>query len=607
MVSQIYTNQSPFELPMPLRGGVSQAVFGLIKSPLERILRLRKLDTMYRYAYDGQIGVPFADRALQLLNIGYNISREDMDRIPKTGPVIVTANHPYGAIEGIIMASLFGTIRPDFKILANYLLTRIKELQPLLIAVNPFDNKNATYQNLGPVRSAIKYVSNGGMLGIFPAGEVSHLRLGRRTVVDPEWNSSIARLIRRTNATVVPMYFDGANSLLFHLAGLLHPVLRTVLLPNELLNKCNTQIPVRIGNPISKKTIDKIDTDREAAEYIRMRTYLLSERSDSGARHLSRKAEDFGESRNTRPVASPDPREYLQNEIDRLIRTNLLIREKDYSILYGTMSDMPFLLREIGRLREITFREVGEGTGKSIDLDKFDAFYTHVFAWDHKYNEVVGAYRLGATDTIMEAYGLKGFYTHTLFNYSKKLIEQIGPALELGRSFIRAEYQKQYAPLNLLWVGIGHYIAERPQYKNLFGPVSINSSFQSISQQMMVNFLKANNYASDLARLVKPRTPMKDIAIRKWDDKMVSHIIQDIGEVSTLIGEVEQVHKGVPVLLRHYLRLGGKLLGFNIDPDFGDVLDGLILVDLRQTGRRLLNRYLGEDGADHFRSYHGIE
>jgi putative hemolysin len=250
-------------------------------------------------------------------------------------------------------------------------------------------------------------------------------------------------------------------------------------------------------------------------------------------------------------------------------------------------------LREIGRLRELTFRAVGEGTGKSLDLDRFDGEYLHLFVWNASRNEVVGAYRLAGTDVV------RNLYTATLFKYDQRFLDETGPALELGRSFVRGEYQKGFAPLLALWKGIGVWVARNPRYKILFGPVSISNQYQAVSRELMVAFLERRTSVRDWAGLVSNGNSLP----RRSGRLTLPQSGFDVEDLSDVISDLEPSRNGIPVLLRQYLKLGGKLLGFNVDPEFSNALDGLILVDLCKTEPRLLERYLGKRAAAEFLSY----
>ena len=595
--------QSPFEIARPSQGGLSHVALSLLTRPIEHLAGLRALNQKYLRLQSIPAGLEFVNKALSEMGVSVEVTETDLARIPQQGPVLVVANHPFGAIEGLIIAQLLGSCRSDFRIMANYLLNRIPQMQPLLIAVDPFERPAAVTSNVAPMRQSIAWLNNGGLLAMFPAGVVSHLQLGKRRVAEPPWKRSVACLVRATGATVLPVYFDGCNSAMFQVAGLLHPVLRTALLPRELLNKQGHDVTLRVGKPIPGTKLDHFQNDLDMVEYIRMRTLLLQRRA-----HTT-------ESPTQVPVAPTvvSDRSHLRrrqlvcDDVTALAPTRLLVSKNDYGVYYARMHEIPHLIDDIGRQREITFRGAGEGSGKEIDLDRFDRDYVHLFAFDNAKGELIGAYRIGHTDQILSLRGIHGLYTSTLFKYKRSLMNQLDPALELGRSFVRPQYQREYAPLNLLWKGIGQYVVRHPQYHRLFGPVSISSRYNTASQQLLVDFLRANSFDDDLARLVKPKTRVKELRSFRWLTAMAGRLVQDIDEVSTLIAEIETHQQGVPVLFRHYLKLGGKILGFNLDPDFSDVLDGLILVDLLQTDRRILDRYLGKDQAKAYLDHHATD
>ena len=302
------------------------------------------------------------------------------------------------------------------------------------------------------------------------------------------------------------------------------------------------------------------------------------------------------------PPRNPD---VMAEEIRRLMSSQTLVESNEHAVIQATTDQIPHILLEIGRLREITFRAVGEGTGKAVDIDRFDNSYIHLFIWNREKKEVVGAYRLGRTDEIIRQKGVRGLYTSTLFHYKPGFFEQLGPALEMGRSFIRPEYQKSFTPLLLLWKGIGRFVVENPQYKTLFGPVSISDEYHALSRQLLVSYLKMTRYRSDMAGFVKPKKPIPAKSLKGWDiDATVRLLKDDVENISELISFVESDRKGVPILLKQYLKLGGEIAGFNVDSAFGDVIDGLIIVDLTKTEPRILDRYLGKDGTRMFLAHH---
>lgn len=595
-----------FAVDPPRQDSWGGRIFTLVRAPLERVLSLRGLEGLYedirRAAPEGH----FVERALEVLKIQLQVADRDLMRIPSSGPLVVIANHPYGAVEGLALTSILRGVRPDVKIMANFLLQRIPELRDFLIAVDPFDRDDSNRFNFKPLKESIQWLTNSGALVVFPAGAVSHLQVKQRRITDPPWNRVVAGLIRKTGASALPVYFHGFNGPLFQLLGLLHPRLRTLMLPHEALNKCNRKLAVHIGNAIPFSRLERFETDAACMDYLRFRTYLLRKRS--GEQPVStRFFFPLGRSRTARQsrVLLAEAPEILAEEVRHLPGNQLLLQSGDYDVYLAEARQIPHVLREIGRLREITFRLSGEGTGNAIDLDRYDGYYLHLFVWHRQRQQLVGAYRLGRTDKIISQFGPGGLYTHSLFRYRCALLDFVGPALELGRSFVRPEYQKNYSPLLLLWKGIGQFLMQHPQYKSLFGTVSIPNDYQRCSRRLMISYLKTHCYLPHLARLVKARTPVRSRSLSPWEERAVSQLIRDIDDVSSLVADIESKHKGVPVLLKHYVKLGGRLLGFNIDRRFSHVLDGLIMVDLTRTEPNLLERYMGRDGAAAYLAYHG--
>ncbi len=609
------TDKNPFRLNLAeieqKSSGTLKKVVSLIKpfeSSLEKWTSLQALAEQYDLAKSQGINSSnFPEVALEMLNIKYSISAEELSKIPKTGPVVIVANHPFGGIEGIILINILKRVRPDFKVLANFILGRVEELKDNFILVDPFGSKSSTRKNTQPLRDSIDYLKSGGLLATFPSGAVSHLQLKLRQVADPDWNTNIARITRKAGATVVPLFFEGHNGPLFQTAGLIHPLLRTLMIPRELYNKRGKEITVRVGSEISTAKLKQFKNDTEVLNYLRLRTYLLGSQQHhlklDKKKKLSKSSS--GTNRILEPIVPEVDSSLTSREVSSLPLEQILVESGDFSVIYADADQIPFCLREIGRLREITFRKVSEGSGKSIDLDGFDNYYKHLFIWDKSQDKIVGAYRLGSVGDILEKYGISGLYTSTLFAYKKSLLEQLCPALEMGRSFIREEYQKNYLSLQLLWRGIGSYVGKFPDYKILFGTVSISSEYNSVSQMLITSFLKDNSFIPEFANLIKARNPHKPHPLKGVNSKETSVLVKDLKDVNELIAEIEAKNHSIPVLLRQYLKLGGKLLGFNIDNSFGDVLDGLIYVDLRETDIKMLEKYFGKEEALQFLKYHG--
>jgi putative hemolysin len=575
---------------------------------LQRWACLPELERIYAMADRAGEKEPFFEALLRILGVKWDISGPDLARIPRTGGVIVVANHPFGLIEAVVMGAVLERLRPDVKSMANSLLDRFPKVAERIISVDPFGGSEASRSNRQGLRQSLGWLKQGGMLVVFPAGEVASFDVRRRMVVDPPWSRTVARLAILAKVPVLPMFFEGRNGLAFQMAGLVHPRLRTALLPREFLNKSGKTLVVRSGNPVSTKKLESIETDKDRIAYLRRKTYVLANRQKPkpplpflmigriGKGHAPKGAME--------PVVDATEPSHMEAEIAALSPEAFLDQQGDTAVYIAESNRIPNVVREIGRLRELTFRETGEGTGKSIDLDEFDTYYLHLFIWNRVTKEVVGAYRLGQSDLILRNFGVRGFYTRTLFDYRRNFLERIDPAIEMGRSFVRHEYQKSYAPLLLLWRGIGAFVQRYPHYKVLFGPVSISNDYHPNSRQLMVHFLKEYCRAEDLARFVRARSPLRTRPIRGWDVGLENGIAWDIEDLSAFIADIETDQKGVPILLRQYLRLGGKLLGFNLDANFSNALDGLIVVDLVKTDPKILERYMGKSGAEAFLQYH---
>ena len=535
----------------------------------------------------------------ELFHIEYQVTNEELTNIPRQGSAIIVANHPFGAIEGVILAYLLKQIRPDVRIMANYFLQRIPELQDLFIAVDPFGGTKSTKSNIKPLREAVRWLNSGGLLVVFPAGEVSHLQPSKACITDPEWSNNIARMIKLTEAPVLPAYFHGQNSWKFQLLGLIHPRFRTGMIPRELMNKKSSSIKLRIGKLIQYNIISSMH-DQAVTDYLRLRTYLLAHEHQRVRSTVSDSTCALFEE-----ISEAVSKDLLVQEINALLSEHRIANAGALEVYYASAQQIPWILQEIGRLRELTFRETGEGTGRSTDIDVYDNYYHHLFLWNPTTQEIVGAYRLGLTDEIVANYGVRGLYTHTLFRYDKQLINKLNPAIELGRSFILSKYQRSYAPLMLLWKGIGQFVAQRPQYRILFGPVSISNDYDTVSRQLLIDYLSTTNFDADLSTLVKPRNPFWSKNLMPgWQRQRNRIIIKDLNAISDLVSQLENDGKGIPILLKQYLKLGGKLLGFNLDRDFNNALDGLIMVDLMHTNKKVLQKHMGHKQAEHFIRFH---
>ena len=573
MATAVFDSVLPRIVPIPLPGA--------LRGMASRLIGLGQMARVYE-ALQAMGDAPIAERLLDFLRVRCDVASADLARVPRSGAAIVAANHPFGVLEGAVLASVLRRVRSDVRFLANGILTAIPELRDLIVAVDPISGRAAASGNSSGLRRALEHLRAGGMLVVFPAGEVSHWQWSERSVSDPEWNPAVARMAQIAGAAVVPAYVAGANGTLFQAAGVVHPRLRTALLGRELLNKRGRTVEVRIGTPVPAAKLAAIPSAREQVDYLRWRTYLLARRERF--KPLTSKPLPRGAA-SGEPIAPPVRAEVLAREIAGLAA---LDRLGDLEVYLAKANEIPHLLVELGRLREITFRAAGEGTGRALDLDRFDQYYLHLFVWNARRQEIVGAYRLAPVDRARQ----HGLYTETLFHYRVDFLDRLGPAVELGRSFIRAEYQKGFAPLLLLWKGIGAYLRRNPRYTVLFGPVSVSNQYAAASRELMVGFLEKYAMLRGWTEMVRGRTPWR----RSLPGAGLPAAGIGMDDLESILADIEQRPAGVPVLLRQYLRLGGKLLGFNVDPKFANALDGLILVDLTKTEPKLLERYLGKKG-----------
>ncbi len=597
-----------FNLSEHLKTPLQRRLYRVFGPALEKSLGLKGFNEVYEssarlFRDHPQHPSVFAwfDSVAQVIQTREKVDLPSGFEFPKSGPLIIIANHPFGIVDPVMLSRWAAQFRPDLKVMTNSMMLAMKELEDHIIPVNPFGGEGAAKQNLGPMKESIRLLRGGGALIIFPAGEVASYKPGRG-VEEPAWTNHLGSLVRRTQATVLPVYFPGSNSALFHTAGLIHPRLRTSLLLREFNKREGTDIPMRVGHAIPFSRLKKFEDDESLTRYLRIHTFVLHQRGKVPKVVIEPNADG------TLPEPAPDLQTRMVCEVDQLrARGGRLVGQGGLSVYQAHSHEIPCLLQEIGRLREVTFREVGEGTGEAVDLDRFDRYYEHLVLWDEEKEQIAGAYRLGRADIILREYGPKGLYTSTLFRFEKPFLSHLGNAVEMGRSFIVKAYQRNLASLPLLWKGIAHWVARNPQYTKLFGPVSISRDYNSLSRKIMVAFLQDNKLHPQLASFVKPRNPFRYIRGRRLMREFISANLQNVDDCSALVSSVETDGKGIPVLLKHYLKLNATILSFNVDKDFSDVLDGLIMVDFKEIDPRTLSKYMGEEKCRAYLAQHDIE
>ncbi|MEG6506012.1 lysophospholipid acyltransferase family protein [Nitratidesulfovibrio sp. 1201_IL3209] len=594
-------------LPHPVRArslvpAAARRIPAPLRIPLLHLLGVGRIDSLYRALPQGESPLDFARLALDVLGVSVRAEGEGFEGVPAAGPLILAANHPFGALEGLVLAKALLPVRPDLRFLANYMLAAVPELRGLIFSVDPFGGDGAQRRNMAGLRNAIRHVAEGGALVVFPSGTVSHLQPSRREITDPAWQSTVGRLVRRTGADALPLYFHGRNSMLFNLMGLVHPVARTAMLPKELLRKRNTTVTLSVGRPVAAATLNELPDDEARTAYLRMRCYALKPkprrvlplplplpgRAVSGA--------PGGQAaRRMRPIAAARPPELLEAELAAIPADDVLLREGPWTIVETTADRSPELVREIGRLREATFRAVGEGSGAPLDLDAYDAAYRHLVLWHQGDRALAGAYRLGEVDAILAAQGQRGLYSSTLFRFRPEFFAGAS-ALELGRAFVAADHQRDYAPLLLLWKGIGRFILKRPGVRRLFGPVSVSLDYTPYSLNAIMDYLARHHGCAATARLVRGRTAP---SIRQPGClRRIEPAGLDWNALCALVRDMEG-GRTIPILFKHYLKLGGRIATFHVDRAFGS-LDAFLIIDLLESPPRMLQRFMGPDGLERY-------
>lgn len=548
----------------------------LIAGALMQLFRYNKLNKVYSSVIEKN-PLEMVTSILDQLEIRYCVSEDDLKNIPESGSFITVSNHPYGGIDALLLVKILYERRPDLKVMANFLLKRIEPIKDIILPVNPFETHKQVSSSFAGIKEGLTHLKEGNCVGIFPAGEVSTYQQDSNVIVDREWNVSALKFIKKAEVPVVPIYFHGTNSRWFHILGKIHPLLRTARLPSELFNKKNKPIIIRIGKPIPVKDQANFKDIARYGRYLRAKTYSLG--SSLEVRKFYFK---FFNPRTTRvePVVNPIPDKVLTDEFNRIRSDFELFTTKNYAVICAPTHAIPNIFNEIGRLREVTFRMVGEGTGKSIDVDEYDLYYHHLVIWDTDDNKIVGAYRIGKGKEIINLYGVKGFYINSLFRMKKGFTPVLSDSLELGRSFITADYQRKPLPLFLLWKGIMYFLLKNAEYRYLIGPVSISNDMSKLSKSLIVHFVRTNFYNSEMARFITPR---KDFILKP--DKVVDREIivdnseMDINKLERNLRDIEPGYR-LPVLLKKYIELNASIIGFNIDPKFNNCLDGLIVLDL---------------------------
>ncbi|TGD57552.1 GNAT family N-acyltransferase [Flavobacterium humi] len=542
---------------------------------LMKVLQISTLNKIYdrnKHLQD----VEFLNSILDEFQIKFEIPEEDLKRLPKDGPYITVSNHPLGGIDGILLLKLMLEREPNFKIIANFLLHRIEPMKPYIMPVNPFETHKDAKSSVIGIKETLRHLSDGKPLGMFPAGEVSTYKDGK-LVVDKPWEEGAIKVIRKAQVPVVPIYFHAKNSRLFYLLSKINDTLRTAKLPSELLTQKDRVIKVRIGKPISVAEQNEHETIEAYSEFLRKKTYMLANAFEKETKLLPTPSLKLP--KNPKQIVTGANQENMVAEVAKLRKNDArLLQSKNYEVFFAEANQIPNILHEIGRLREITFREVGEGTNESIDIDKFDKYYHHMFLWDEETKQIAGAYRMGLGSEIFSKYGIDGFYLQDLFRFEPELYDMMSKSIEMGRAFIIKEYQQKPMPLFLLWKGIVHTTLRYPEHKFLIGGVSISNQFSDFSKSLMIEFMKSNYYDPYVAQYIHPKKEYK-VKLKDADkDFIFNEAEADLVKFDKIIDEIEPGSLRLPVLIKKYIKQNARVVAFNVDPLFNNAVDGLMYI-----------------------------
>jgi putative hemolysin len=540
---------------------------------LMKVLKISTLNQIYdRNKHLKEL--PFLNAILDEFQIKFEIPEEDFKRLPKDGAYITISNHPLGGIDGILLLKLMLEREPNFKIIANFLLHRIDPMKPYIMPVNPFENHKDAKSSVVGIKETLRHLRDGKPLGMFPAGEVSTYKDGK-LVVDKAWEEGAIKVIRKAQVPVVPIYFHAKNSRLFYFLSKINDTLRTAKLPSELLTQKDRVIKVRVGKPISVAEQNEHETIEDYTEFLRKKTYMLANPFEKENNFLN--TASLKPAKSPKKIVTPANTEKMIAEVEALRETDCrLLQSKNYEVFFAEAKNIPNILHEIGRLREITFREVGEGTNESIDLDKYDKYYRHLFLWDDETNKIAGAYRMGLGSEIFPKYGMDGFYLNGLFRFEPELHDMMHKSIEMGRAFIIKDYQQRPMPLFLLWRGIIHTTLHYPEHKFLLGGVSISNQFSDFSKSLMIEFMKSHYYDPYIAQYIHPKKEFK-VKLKDADKDFVFNETEaDLNKFDKIIDELEPGVLRLPVLIKKYIKQNARLVAFNVDPLFNNAIDGLI-------------------------------
>lgn len=499
-------------------------------------------------------------------------------KVPQQGRCIVVCNHPYGMIEGVIIAHLLTSYRPDTKVMANVGLQMFKEIKDYFIFANPLKPKASI--NSSAIKKCFRHVKNDGLLVIFPAGRVSFYHSDKRRVTDGDWNRLAVQLATKTEAPILPVFISGTNSELFHRMGRVYYRFRLLMLAREMLKLQQHNIALKTNNLIHPKQLKEFSGIERMNDFVRLQCYL----NDESYFTPWLKDEVPASFKEIIPTADKTT---MKTELSHLPEKQHLLDFKSFSVYYGYQKQIPVCVQEITRLREITFRTLDEGSGEACDTDKFDATYMHLFVFDHKNEEIIGAYRIGQTDLLQKSGDVSQLYLSQMFDFGPEFINQQQPCLEMGRSFIIEAHQNSFYGLLLLWKGIGAFVCQNPRYRTMYGTVSLSKQYDPRSVALMDEIMVTEGAG------VTAKAPFESLLHPEVKDFINAESVA-LGELSALVTGIEKDGKDIPILLKQYHKLGAKFHCTGIDLNFNHTPGLLLSVDLPNAPEKLLRLYLGE-------------
>ena len=557
--------KSDLKRALGLKGFFGKCVAGLAYG----FCGLGEINRLFDSAADYQ-GREFADHLLENMNITIDVEPGQLANIPKEGGFVVVSNHPFGGIEGVMLLSAIAQVRSDFKLMANFILSHIPNLKECFFSVNPFEKNPEWSSSLGGIKATIRHLADGHGLGVFPAGEVSRYH-DHDYPEDLPWSNSIARIIKSAKVPVIPVFWAGSNSHRFYRWDKIHSMLGTARLTRELANKKNTRFNLQIGKPISPEEVALYESPKDLAAYLRSRSYALEANVSTVA---IKKPIPVAES-----IQSQVNKSLIIDELNKIHDDTFLFTASNYDCFLAKYEDIPVIMNEIARLREETFRAIGEGTGKTLDYDEFDSHFMHLILWDHVKQRIAGSYRLGIGCEIVPRYGIKGFYVSTLFKMDDSVLETLANTIELGRSFVALDYQKEVLPLVLLLRGLAVVVVRYPDIKHFIGPVSISSWYPKFYQSLIYKYVAEKHPAlAELVAHIRPITPFTPDFLKVDADTLLRNNMDSIERFDKFMLRLSNGGYRIPTLFKKYLKLNAKSLCFNVDPDFNDTLDALLFL-----------------------------